>query len=249
MRRFKATSREEKLALSKVMPLWRTMSVVHGPKLSKAMITGLLTFSSSQSVRISVPSGTVIVSLTHLPPGGIPSFSFTKGFVISPPNLVTQSLLNVLETLPSPHPKIITISSAGITHTSHKALPLPLKPLYGFFLSAPHKDKRGAEEAIAHCAGWSWDARDSAGDEILGVNWETRIPSREQLKSIVVVRPALLTDGECRADVKGSEAYRVKEGDMESIWTVSRRDVAHFLVEGVVKHWQEWEGKCVSIAY
>jgi hypothetical protein len=124
-----------------------------------------------------------------------------------------------------------------------------LKPLYGFFLSAPHKDKRGAEEAIAHCAGWSWDARDSAGDEILGVNWETRIPSREQLKSIVVVRPALFTDGECRADVKGSGAYRVKEGDMESIWTVSRRDVAHFLVEGVVKHWQEWENKCVSIAY
>jgi len=181
--------------------------------------------------------------------GGVPSFSLTKGFVISPPNLVTQSLLNVLETLPSPQPKIITISSIGLTHTSHKALPLPLKPIYGYLLSAPHKDKCGAEEVIAHCTGRGWDARDSPGDEVLGANWETRIPSRGQLKSIVVIRPALLTDGECRADVKGSEAYRVREEDLKSSWTVSRRDVAHFLVEGVVKHWQEWEGKCVSIAY
>ncbi|OJA19660.1 hypothetical protein AZE42_02817 [Rhizopogon vesiculosus] len=183
--------------------------------------------------------------------GGLPHFSLTKGFVVSPPNLVTQSLLNVLETLPSAHTKIITISSTGLTRASHKALPLLLKPLYGYLLSEPHKDKCGAEEVIAHCAGWSWDARDSAGEEILGADWENRIifPGRGQLKSIVVVRPALLTDGECRADVKGSGAYRVKEGDVECSWSVSRRDVAHFLVEGVVKHWQEWEGKCVSIAY
>lgn len=65
----------------------------------------------------------------------------------------------------------------------------------------------------------------------------------------MIIRPALLTDGECRGDVGGSGAYRVKESDMESIWTVSRRDVAHFIVEGVVKHWQEWEGRCVRIAY
>jgi len=181
----------------------------------------------------------------------VPHFSLTKGFLVSPPNLITQSLLNVLETLPSAHTKIITISSTGLTHPSHKALPLLLKRLYGHFLSKPHKDKCGAEGVIAHCAGWSWDARDSAGEEILGTDWKNRIifPGRGQLKSIAVVRPALLTDGECRADVKRSGAYRVKEGDVECSWSVSRRDVAHFLVEGVVKHWQEWEGKCVSIAY
>ncbi|KIK34527.1 hypothetical protein CY34DRAFT_97833 [Suillus luteus UH-Slu-Lm8-n1] len=183
--------------------------------------------------------------------GGIPHFSLTKGFTVSPPNLVAQSLINVLETLPSPHPKIITISSAGLTQTSHKSLPLLLKPLYGYLLSEPHKDKCGAEEVVSHCAGWKWDARDSPGEKILGAGWTSRVPSAGELKSIVVIRPALLNDGECRADTKGkgSEAYRVKEGDLECSWAVSRKDVAHFLVEGVVRHWQEWEGKCVSIAY
>lgn len=183
--------------------------------------------------------------------GGTPNFSLTKGFTITPPNLVTQSLINVLETLPSPHPKIITISSAGLTHASHKSLPFLLKPVYGYLISEPHKDKCGAEEVISHSAGWEWDARDSAGDNILGVGWTSRVPNTGELKSIVVIRPALLTDGECRADVqgKGSEAYRVKEGDLERSWTVSRKDVAHFLVEVVVRHWQEWEGKCASIAY
>ncbi|KAG2135772.1 hypothetical protein DEU56DRAFT_948630 [Suillus clintonianus] len=33
--------------------------------------------------------------------GGTPQFSLTKGFTFTPSNLVTQSLLNVLETLPS----------------------------------------------------------------------------------------------------------------------------------------------------
>ncbi|KAG1812909.1 uncharacterized protein BJ212DRAFT_1368916 [Suillus subaureus] len=183
--------------------------------------------------------------------GGPPHFSLTKGVTLTPPNLVTQSLINVLETLPSPRPKIIAVSSIGIMQASHKSLPIPLKPFYRYILPALHKDKRGAEEAIAHSAGWEWDARDSAGDEILGVDWTSRIPNPGEFKSVVVIRPALLTDGECRADVKGkgSEAYRVKEGDLESTWTISRKDVAHFLVEGVVRHWQEWEGKCASIAY
>ncbi|KAG2124216.1 hypothetical protein DEU56DRAFT_597424 [Suillus clintonianus] len=183
--------------------------------------------------------------------GGTPHFSLTKGFTFTPPNLVTQSLLNVLETLPSPHPKIVTISSTGHTQASHQSLPLPIKPLYSYLLSVPLKDKRGAEEAIAHSAGWTWEARDSAGEEISGADWTDRIPNPGELKSVVVIRPAMLTDGKCRADIKskGSEAYRVKEGDWECGWTVSRRDVAHFLVEGVVRHWQEWEGKCVSVAY
>ncbi|KAG0691644.1 hypothetical protein DFH29DRAFT_976872 [Suillus ampliporus] len=182
--------------------------------------------------------------------GGTGQFSLTKGVTITPPNLVTQSLLNVLETLPSPRPKIITISSTGLTRASYKSLPLALKPLYSYLLSSPLKDKRGAEEAIAHSAGWEWNVKDSPGDEILGADWTNRVPTGE-LKSVVVVRPAMLTDGECRADVKGkgSDAYRVKEGDLECGWTVSRRDVAYFLVEGVVRHWEEWEGKCVSVAY
>ncbi|EGN95910.1 hypothetical protein SERLA73DRAFT_187183 [Serpula lacrymans var. lacrymans S7.3] len=181
--------------------------------------------------------------------GGTPGFKLTKGFVISPPNLVTQSLLNTMETLPTPHPKIITISSIGLTRDSHATLPLLLKPLYAC-LTVPHKDKCGAEEVVAHCAGWSWDERNSPGTEILGEGWADRVPAKGQMENIVVVRPALLTDGECRADKEAKKpAYRVESGDIDGSWTVSRKDVSHFLVEGVVKHWDEWRGKCVSIAY
>jgi hypothetical protein len=180
-------------------------------------------------------------------------FVLTKGFVISPPNLVTQALLNCLETLPSPTPKIITISSSGLTRVSHKKLPLLLRPLYGYLLAAPHADKCGAEEIVAHSAGWPWDKIDSPGADILTGDWKAELPAPGTLKSIVVLRPALLTSGECRADRDPSsiskKPYRVTEGELDSSWTISRSDVAHFLVEGVVKHWDEWEGKCLSIAY
>lgn len=183
--------------------------------------------------------------------GGTPRFTLSKGFVISPPNLVTQALLNCLETLPTPTPKIITISSTGLTRASHKNLPLLLKPLYGYLLQVPHKDKCGAEEILAHCAGWPWEECDSPGPEILGANWKERVPDGGQLKSVVVIRPALLTDGECRADEasRNKQAYRVNEGDLSGSYMVSRKDVAHFLVEGVIKDWDTWQGKRVSIAY
>ncbi|KAI6036237.1 hypothetical protein BKA83DRAFT_30400 [Pisolithus microcarpus] len=129
----------------------------------------------------------------------------------------------------------------GLTRASHNNLPLLLKPLYGYLL----RDKCGVEEVLAHCAGWPWEERDSPGPEILGANW------KERPKSVVVIRPALLTDGECRGDgpVRDKQAYRVNEGDVSGSYTVSRKDVAHFLIEGVVKDWDTWQGKRVSIAY
>ncbi|KAF9242078.1 hypothetical protein BU15DRAFT_87000 [Melanogaster broomeanus] len=133
-----------------------------------------------------------------------PQFVLSKGFVISPPDLVTRALMNCLETLPSPTTKIITISSSGLTHTSSKKLPLLMRPLYRY------------------------------------------------LASSVVLRPAFLTNGECRGEKPssvGKKGYRVAEWDVDRSWTVSRSDVAHFLVEGVVKHWDEWEGKCLGIGY
>jgi len=185
--------------------------------------------------------------------GGTPKFELTKGFTISPANLVTQSLLNVLSTLPPYHPKIITLSSTGLSKKSHANLPFALKPLYGYLLAVPHKDKVGAERIVAHCAGWPWDAEDGeVGEDILGSGWEEGLPEAESLKSIVVIRPALLVDGDCKADKvkaeEGKEPYRVKEGEIGG-WTVGRKDVAHFVVEGVLGDWGKWEGKCISIAY
>ena len=89
-------------------------------------------------------------------------------------------------------------------------------------------------------------------EDILGSGWTDKLPAPGSVKEIVVIRPALLVDGDCQADkskVKtGKEPYRVKEGDIGG-WTVSRKDVAHFVVEGVLENWGQWKGKCVSIAY
>jgi hypothetical protein len=112
----------------------------------------------------------------------------------------------------------------------------------------------GAERVVAHCTGWPWDAEDEeVGEDILGSGWTERLPQPGSVKGVVVIRPALLVDGDCRADKlndgkgKGKEPYRVKEGDIGG-WTVSRKEVAHFVVEGVLGDWGRWEGKCVSIA-
>lgn len=167
---------------------------------------------------------------------------------------MTQSLLNCLETLPTPHPNIIAISAAGATRIGRKKVPFPLKLFYSYLLTVPHADKRGAEEVLAHCAGWEWKTEDSPGTEVLGGDWKASVdlPIPGTLKNVVVVRPAMLTDGTCRADTWESSSegpYKVEAEDLVGRWTVSRKDVAHFLVERVVRHWDEWEGKRVSIAY
>lgn len=85
-------------------------------------------------------------------------------------------------------------------------------------------------------------------------SWKEGLPETGTLKSVVVIRPALLTDGDCKGDKtagkdkKGKEPYRVEEGDISG-YTISRKDVAHFIVEGVLGDWKKWEGKCISLAY
>lgn len=85
--------------------------------------------------------------------------------------------------------------------------------------------------------------------EILSEGWEKTkgLPGKGELKRVVIIRPALLTDGEC------TENYRLRcEGDLavKGGYTISRRDVAHLIVEGVLgDKWDEWEGKGVSVAY
>ncbi|KAF9462740.1 hypothetical protein BDZ94DRAFT_1165227 [Collybia nuda] len=186
--------------------------------------------------------------------GGTPKFHPVKGFIITPENLVTQSLINVLCTMPrtTPEPKLITISSAGVTRASHTALPLLLKPVYGYLLAVPHKDKVGAERVISHCAGWTWkSSEDGEPDEnIMGPgDWTQRsgLPAAGTLKKVLVIRPALLTDGECVAEGSG-KSYRVSDGELKG-WTVSRKDVAHFVVDAALNRWREFENKVVSIAY
>ncbi|KAJ4482282.1 hypothetical protein J3R30DRAFT_2151423 [Lentinula aciculospora] len=193
------------------------------------------------------------VDLVLFSVGGTPSFKLSKGIVVFPPNLVTQSLLNVLCTIStqSPQPRLITISSIGLTRSSHATVPLLLKPLYNM-LAVPHKDKVGAERVIAHCAGWKWDSETNGEpqEDIMGERWLERegLPAAGTFKNVLVIRPALLTDGDCKADKEGKYGYRVKEGEINGAWTVSRKDVAHFVADAAFNRWNEYENKCVSIA-
>ncbi|KAF8877043.1 hypothetical protein BD779DRAFT_1558843 [Infundibulicybe gibba] len=156
----------------------------------------------------------------------------------------------------SPQPRMITISSMGLTPHSHAAMPLPMRVLYGAMLDVPHRDKVGAERIIAHCTGWAWDkiADREPPEEIMGPgDWTQRpgLPAPGTLNSVLVIRPALLTDGDCRADkakARGKPAYRVSEPDI-STWTVSRKDVAHFVADAVLNRWHEFENKRVTIGY
>lgn len=196
------------------------------------------------------------VDLVLFTVGGIPSFSLTQGFIISPPDLVTKALFTLLSTIPpslrtpSSQPRIITISSTGLTRASHDALPLLLKPLYGYFLRKPHEDKLGAERIVAHSSGRPWTDEEPQS-KILGEGWQEKegLPKPGELKHVVVIRPALLSDGPCKADESSKVPYRVADTELPGGYRVSRRDVAHFMVEGVLSQWDKWEGKCVNIAY
>ncbi|KAJ7493416.1 hypothetical protein B0H11DRAFT_962109 [Mycena galericulata] len=199
-----------------------------------------------------------VVDVLFFSVGGTPSFSVTKGIVIEPRNLVTQCILNVLCTMPTysdaPQPRIIAISSTGLTPTAHAALPLLMKPMYTM-LNVPHKDKVGLERVIAHCAGWAWNS-EADGEptaDIMGERWMERegLPGPGTLKHVLIIRPAFLTDGKCVADKVEStgkgKMYRVSENELGG-YTISRKDIAHFIADALGR-WDEFENKHVNVAY
>jgi hypothetical protein len=166
--------------------------------------------------------------------GGKPSFSFLKGFVITPADLTARSmavLLNVIHfsTTAGKRPKLITITSNGLDDRSHSLLPLPLKPVYRWLFHVPHKDKVEQENSVKHAAGW-----DEANEGWLGSH------------NLTIIRPSILTSGKCVADKK-KNAYRT-DAELRGAWRVSRADVAHFIVE-VFNDWETWGGKAWVVSY
>ncbi|KAG8943577.1 hypothetical protein FRC04_002804 [Tulasnella sp. 424] len=103
-----------------------------------------------------VPVDVVLLSV-----GGTPKFTLSKGFVINPPNLCTSSLVNLLSVIPHDppiQPKIVAVTSNGVTADSHESIPFLAKGFYAL-ISVPHADKLGMEKVIHWSAGWpkeSW---------------------------------------------------------------------------------------------
>ncbi|KAJ7130846.1 hypothetical protein C8R43DRAFT_896002 [Mycena crocata] len=197
-----------------------------------------------------------IVDVLMFSVGGAPSFTL-RGITINPHNLVTQCMLSVLCTMPTyadaPQPKIVIVSAMALTPAGNRVLPLLVKPVYAL-LTVPHLDKLGMERAVSHGTGWSWDNAEPTADIMGGEDWMNRkgFPAKGSLKHVLIIRPALLTDGECVADklaAKGSgkAPYIVSEEEL-SRYYISRKDIAHFLVDALDR-WDQFENKRVNVAY
>ncbi|QRV95032.1 NAD(P)H-binding family protein [Ceratobasidium sp. AG-Ba] len=167
--------------------------------------------------------------------GGEPTFSLTKGAVLNPPDLTSRAmsvLLDVMQssTTPADRPKLVTITSNGLDDRTHSMLPMPMRLFYGWALRLPHEDKVEQEKNVTRATGG--DGRSTG--------W---LP----IQNVTIVRPAFLTDGECKAEKK-VDGYRVG-AELEKVWTVSRADVGHFVAEKVFADWGKWGGKAWVVGY
>ncbi|CAG7847257.1 SubName: Full=Uncharacterized protein {ECO:0000313/EMBL:CCA69402.1} [Serendipita indica DSM 11827] len=173
-------------------------------------------------------------------------FQFPRGFVITPPDLTTRCMFNLLqvvaESRPSPFPRMIAISSTGITKASHDALPVTMRLMYNVLLPAPHADKLGLERLLQYAMGRRWEENAEPEDSILPKGWEDSLPPAGFMPDIVVVRPAFLTDGEAKHE------YKVSPDEYAS-YVISRKDVAHFIGERLLTEWSTWSGKIVNLGY
>ena len=206
------------------------------------------------------------------------SFKLTKGFTINPPNITTNAILNVLCTMPEsdPRPKLIAATSIGVTKDS--PTPLVYKPLYAYLLREPHADKLGLERVLAHLSGREWDDREPRAEitTVDEVKWQDRkgLPSSGSLETLVLRLPLFVeqkhksvspppathagtishhssTDSEFdtkKKDDAEKPKYRVGGPELSGTYTISREEVAHFVTETVVKNWDQFKGKAVTVS-
>jgi hypothetical protein len=227
---------------SKEMPHRRQTSRMHGtlpPRMDP------LTLSCSLSVSALFPRSQPLLIWKFSTSGQPnPKFHPVKGFIIDPPNLCTVSLLNTLRCVAATNvrPKLVILTSTGVTSHSHSVLPLPMKTLYWYLLRNTLQDKRGIETLLYHGLGKEYEAGQTPGSHILPAGWEKELPAPGWLKSGVVIRAALLTDGPM------TEQYRAAVGDFPC-YRVSRADVGHFIAGGLLSEWPKWEGNVVCVGY
>lgn len=205
-------------------------------------------------------SATGDIDLVLFSVGGALKIHWLRGGTISPANLCSTSLLNVLRTMPEElraparQPRFVVVSTTGATRSSHDRLPLPMRLFYWWLLTQPHVDKLAVERVLAWADGTRW-VDDGYRQDVLPAGWEAApgMPAPGSLRRVLVVRPAFLTDGPSLGDAQreGAKApYRVNADETGTEgWTISRRDVAHFIVERALPEWEKWEGKRVSLMY
>jgi len=171
------------------------------------------------------------------------SFSITKGFLMTPANLCTEAILNTQRAIVqsgTPVPKLVVLSSTGLTRQSKAVLPILLRPLYDWALHVAHEDKRGLEAVVHYGIGKPYEEGETPGEAILPAGWRDGFPATGWAKHSVIIRAALLTDGE------ETNRYRAAVGDFKT-WRVARKDVAHFIAEELLVNWDKYDGNIVTV--
>ncbi|QRV80487.1 NAD(P)H-binding family protein [Ceratobasidium sp. AG-Ba] len=163
------------------------------------------------------------------------SLSLLKGVVITPHDITARGmavLLSVIQssTTPATRPKLVTVTVNASEPRTYSLLPILIKFLYSWVIRMPVADKAEQEKNIKRATG-----QDGSGQ-----GW---MPA----ENVTIVRPAILTDGECVGDKK-ADGYRTGD-ELPNVWTISRADVAHFIAEKVLTDWGKWGGKAWAIGY
>ncbi|KAG9046595.1 hypothetical protein FS842_000839 [Serendipita sp. 407] len=186
------------------------------------------------------------VDLVLFTVGGALKFQMSKGFFIETPNLTTKCASNLLQAIvasnPREMPRLVAVSSTGITKKSHDTLPFVMRQMYTYMLPSPHADKLGLERLLQHAMGRPWEENVEPNEEVLPSDWKKDYPAAGFLPNMVVVRPAFLTDG------RETGTYKVSPDDFSS-YTISRRDVAHFIGKRLLPEFDTWSGSIVNVGY
>ncbi|KLT42031.1 hypothetical protein CC85DRAFT_285959 [Cutaneotrichosporon oleaginosum] len=175
--------------------------------------------------------------------GGTPSFTL-RGFKLDNPTVCTdaaRALLRVLSRIPlSARPRVIAISSMGIG-TNHSTMPLPLRILYPWLLSGPHADKEGLEYLLLRAAS-AFDAPSLPAILAISGSADTSAdPALENiLPHLILVRPALLTDG-APAAVRAAEDL--------SAYSVSRASVGRWIAQHCMPDQDQWVNRAPVLGY
>jgi hypothetical protein len=159
-------------------------------------------------------------------------------------------MLNVLSTMPNSlrqpgnQPKLISLSGTGMGKAGHAVLPFPHSVLYPLALSSPHRDKLALERIVSHASGGAWfdvaDTRET--DKFVPGDWAVRAGPAGAFSNVVIIRPTWLTDGA----VTGVYRTSALGGGFK---TISRKDVAHFIVVDVLQNWHKRRGNAIAIGY
>jgi len=173
--------------------------------------------------------------------GGTLQYAFPFTFTLIPAQVCARGaavLLTVLHKLNRAGLRLVVVSAAG-NGNSWKDVPLLLKPIYATFIAEAQKDKVALEYLALKASKYPIPPEPPASS----LPAEAASLPSDWLDEVVIVHAPVLTDG-------AETGMLRKASVLPSAYTVSRKDVAKFIVDECLKGTDEWVGdKGVAIAY